>query len=212
MKRALAALALLTVLVPLYAARAQGTINFLNGSSTLVSYYPPPPSPPPPGAFYFALLTAPLGTTDPSLFTFSGNYATNLTTAGIIFGGNGRVVNGWVPGTSRSFRVAGWSADGGHDWNPVWLTGWPGSPPAYFGLSAIGQGFAGGVDPVTGGPIPALNIFGAAPSINTGFILGFPEPSATALCGVGMLSLLRWRKRNRPHKYCVRSSMKHGGV
>src|SRR6185369_3556722 len=76
--------------------------------------------------FYFALLTAPLGTTDSTAFTFAGIYATNsaATTGGRLQGGSnlGVGVAGWTPGTSRSFEVAGWSASMGPTWNPAWLT------------------------------------------------------------------------------------------
>lgn len=196
-----------------YFAAAQGTINFLNGTSTLISYQPdlttgsavvlPSGAP---HSFYFALMTAPLGTTDPSAFTFSGVYATNLTTAGIIFGGNGRSVNGWIPGTSRSFYVAGWSADQGAVLNMSWFAPGPiyglqGTPGGWFGRTLIGSGFAGGVDPVTGGPIPALNIFGASPSITSGMypLAMVPEPELGGFAALLLIALITRRQTLRKY-------------
>jgi hypothetical protein len=68
-------------------AFAQGTINFLNPAGPQVRYdannlgpgFPLSSYPilPPTATVYFALLTAPLGTTDPTAFTFAV-YGTNL--------------------------------------------------------------------------------------------------------------------------------------
>jgi Ig-like domain-containing protein len=168
-----------------FEARSQGLVNFLNTSATLISVLSPgstttiPPGVP--GTFYFGLLTAPAGATDRSLFTFSGLYATNLASAGRIFGGNHVPVPNWPPGTTRSYLVCGWSSDLGHEWNPLWLQGiFPGATgSSFFGMSVIAMGAAGGVDEY-GSPIPALNIFGAT-SISTGFVLGGwgPPPALT---------------------------------
>jgi len=108
------------------AASAQGLVNWdtagsafnsacwtTNGGTSVVCS--------PAGSFYFGLFIAPAGTTDPSLFSFSGCYETNLAN-GRISGGNGVSVPNWPAGTTRSFLVRGWSADLGHDWNPLCFT------------------------------------------------------------------------------------------
>src|SRR6476660_9821153 len=69
---------------------AQGLVKFKNSSTTLISannFVIPPAAGFP--DFYFALLTAPLGTTDYHAFTFAGVYATNTTatTGGRLQGG-----------------------------------------------------------------------------------------------------------------------------
>jgi hypothetical protein len=190
-------------------AFAQGTINFVNAAGPRVRYdlnnlgpgFPLtsyPILPPTAGTFYFALLTAPLGTTDPTAFNFAV-YGTNLAAAGVIRGASS--VNGWMPGTSRSFEVVGWDvATGGTTWNQSWFDASCPSCPYYLGVSAIGSGFAGGVDPVTGGPIPPLNIFGGngIPTTST-FVLYYPnpEPGTAALAALGAAVLLTFRRRAR---------------
>jgi hypothetical protein len=159
---------ILTVLVS--TAFAQGLVHFANTSTTLISIYPAPANPP---GFYFALLSAPLGTTDPTQFVFSGVYATNIAVAGRIQGGS-TCNSTWPPAMTRSFMVVGWSADAGYVWNQSWLT----SPPScgsYFGYSMIATGMAGGADPVTGLTFPALPLFSGT-TINTGWTLWAGDP------------------------------------
>lgn len=179
-------------------ASAQGLVKFSNGTTTLVSYPGPlfRTTDPGPG-FYYGLFTAPLGTTDPLAFTFAGIYATNTlaTTGGRFQGGpnTGVAVAGWAGGESRSFEVIGWSASLGSTWNNVWLVNPPTAP---FGISAIGQGMAGGTDSL-GNPLPALVLFGAAPAITSGFILGIPEPASTTFAALGLFLLLVRQARKR---------------
>jgi hypothetical protein len=180
---------------------AQGLVKFLNSSSTLISapvaggFSLGTIQPYSTAIYYFALLTAPIGTSDPSAFTFAGIYATNTatTTGGRIMGGtaNGVPVNGWAAGESRAFEVVGWSSDGGTVFNPGWLT-YSVNVPALFGRSGIGQGLAGGTDS-NGASIPPLALFGAAPSISSGFVLGVPEPTTCALAGFAGLCLMLLR-------------------
>jgi hypothetical protein len=143
-------------------AGGQGLVKFSNSAATLVSSLGTPISGPS-GSCYFALLTAPVGTTDPALFTFSGVYATNTSVAGRLQGGSnlGVAVPGWGAGTFRAFRVCGWPSSMGHDWNPAWASGGVSS-------SGIAAGRAGGTDPNTGESFPPLALFSSA-TINVGF-------------------------------------------
>ncbi len=140
----------------------QGLVKFLNASTTLVSSFGIPISGPA-GSFYFALLTAPLGTISPQSFTFSGIYATNTGVAGRLQGGagTGASVPGWEAGTSRSFLVCGWPSTLGPTWNPNWIWG------GQIGMSMIASGVAGGIDS-GGSPLPPLPLFSST-TISNGF-------------------------------------------
>jgi hypothetical protein len=181
--------------------RSQGLVNFFNIGSTLVSAGPSggPSVGPSPGAYYFALLTAPAGSSSPLQFTFTGLYATNISVAGRFFGGTGVAVPGWQPGTSRSFMVAGWSSNFGHDWNQDWLAGdFP--DQGVFGLSSVGTGIAGGATSV--GPIPPLNLFGGAVGIQVGWNLvpvgpPIPEPTTTTLGILGIIAFMFRREKGK---------------
>lgn len=178
-------------------APAQGLVNFNNNSTTLISVgWPSPTLPSIPETYYFGLLTAPVGTLDVNSFQFSGVYATNSNVAGRLFGGV-QAVPGWMAGTQRSFLVAGWSANFGHNYNPAWLSGYMGGPPWFpdaFGISSIGTGTAGGQG-AEGQVFPTLMIFGGAPSISAGFNMALiPEPS---VMGLGLLALLCTCARGR---------------
>jgi hypothetical protein len=66
----------------------------------------------------------------------------------------------------------------------------------YFGVSPIGQGFAGGTD-TNGASIPPLAIFGAAPSLSTGFyVTALPEHGTVSLVGLAAVSFW-FRNRQR---------------
>jgi len=163
-------------------AQAQGLVNFFNNATTLVSAGGATAAAP----LYFALYTAPLGTTSLDQFTFAGLYGTNQATAGRFSGGGGLVVNGWAPGTSRSFYVLGWSSEYGRDAAAALaiINANLGPVPGFGGRSVIGGGAAGGFDGV--GNLPALNIFGLA-TIGSGFNLAaipVPEPTSFALADV----------------------------
>jgi hypothetical protein len=145
-------------------AVGQGLVNFFNNPMTLISGANGAPSAPA-GSYYFALLTAPVGTTDPREFKFTGCYATNQTAAGRINGGWGVSVPEWPAGTAKAFLVCGWPASVGHDWNQNWLVG-PGG--AQLGVSMIASGIAGGFS--AGGMAPPLNLFGST-TINSGFMV-----------------------------------------
>jgi hypothetical protein len=180
------------------AAVAQGLVNFYNNPNTLVGPWPYEgvyAGLPLAGSFYFGLLTAPPGTSDPRLFSFSNVYGTNGNIAGRFTGGSGVEVPGWAPGTTRSFMVASWSKNLGHQWDPGWLSGNFASP-GLFGLSSIGTGMAGGFDGTSS--IFALSVFGGSSGIQTGFYLYpvglIPEPSIAALTFLGGAMLMFYRR------------------
>jgi hypothetical protein len=172
-------------------AYAQGLCNFFNNATTLVSTGGATATTP----LYFALYTAPLGTTALDAFTFSGLYGTNQATPGRFSGGGNAVIPGWAAGTSRSFFVLGWSAEYGRDAQTAFniLINNLGPVPGFAGVSSIGGGAAGGFDGTA--TIPNLNIFGLA-TIGSGFnlaVIPVPEPTSFALAGLGAAALLIFR-------------------
>lgn len=190
-------------------AFGQGLVKFANSATTLVSADGAVTAASATPTFYYALLSAPLGSTDYHTFVFAGVYATNTTatTGGRLQGGSLLGVttdNSWAPATSRAFYIAGWSADNGNVFNPQWITsgtvlpalgGFRGTPGGLFGLSAIGAGMAGGTDPVTQQTYPALALF-AGTTIASGFnMVSVPEPTTMALAGLGAAALVIFRRR-----------------
>jgi hypothetical protein len=186
-------------------AFAQGTVQFANGPTTLISYSPTgtaqtlPPSPV--GSYYYGLLISSVAT---GPFTFSGVLATN-TAAGSKLGPAIYTpsIPGWAAGTEMFFEVAGWSASLGVTFKSGWLVNNtpapPSSPvwgaPGFFGLSNIGSGTAGG------GLTPPLPVFGGTGV--SGFDLSpgalgppppFPEPSSLTLLGLGALLIFGRRR------------------
>ncbi len=113
------------------------------------------------GGFYYALLTAPAGTTNndltSGLWNFTGVYATNTSLPGRLNGGT-VAIPGWPAGTSNAFMIAGWSSNLGHDWATVYaeLSNYYVTQGS-FGLSAIGSGVAGY------SPGDAFPLFGSGP-------------------------------------------------
>jgi hypothetical protein len=174
MKRTAAAVFIALITLASACGFAQGFINFANNVQTLVSLDGPHAGPPRPFASYYGLFLGPAGTTDTALFTFSGIYGTNQSAEGRFTGGLGISVPGWAPGATRSFFIAGWTADLGHDWQPGWLNAnFKGN--GYFGLSAVGTGIAGGFDGTNS--IFAFNVFGGSAGLQQGFLLHKVQPS-----------------------------------
>jgi len=180
-------------------AFAQGWINFMNSPTTLFSVRNSNGAQVGiNGTYYFSILTAPVGTIDPSQFSFGGLYATNLPVAGRFSWGTFVSVPDWAVGSSKSFMIAGWSANLGFVWNPAWLAG-VFTQPGYFGLSAIATGEAGGIISTNLPPLPPLNPFGGGTGLQSGFALfpvDVPEPSTAAIVvlATGLTLSLRCRK------------------
>jgi hypothetical protein len=178
-------------------AFAQGWINFLNSPVTLFSVRNSNGTEIGlNGTYYFSLLTAPVGTSDPAQFVFNGVYATNQPVAGRFFGGSFLAVPNWGIGSSKSYLIAGWSASLGFTWNPAWLDG-VFSSSGYFGMSPIGTGVAGGIFDTNKPPIPPLNLFGGT-GIQAGFSLypvDVPEPPSAAIATLGAGLLFFWSRR-----------------
>jgi len=180
-------------------AFAQGLINFNNSPTTLLSANiggNVATLSGPSGTYLFGLLTSAAAT---GPFTFASVYGTNLVNAsgGRFTGGNGVAVNGWAPGVTMFYEIAGWASAGGNTtFNAAWVqaNGKPATSglPSLFGVSAIASGAAGG------GPnaLPPLPLFGGASGLTSGFTLvGVPEPTSMALAGLGAAALLIFRRR-----------------
>ena len=193
----LAAIACLCALTT--GAFAQGLVTFANQPTTLISSGSPGNTQAIPagaaGSYYFGLLTS-ASQTGP--FTFTGNYGTNLAVAGRLSGGpnTGVQVNGWAPGATMFFEVAGWSASLGQTFNNSWVNadGSVGTVTGtgFFGVSAIASGVAGG-GPNSLPPQPLFGSIGVS-GFNLGPV-GVPEPSSMALAGLGAAALLIFRRR-----------------
>jgi len=183
---------------------AQGTVNFANSASTLISAggVAAPLSGVVP--INYMLFLAPSTTvtttgqsallTDPIWQTPSGPGNVNsATTAGRM-----PTINGYVTGGTgvADFLVRGWSANAGATWAQA-LAFWNNGQPAadmWIGSSLIGNDIVLG-----GGATPATTLFGAGASSVGGFALTFvpaiPEPSSMVLAGLGAASLLLFRRR-----------------
>lgn len=184
---------------------AQGTLNFANTSSTLISANGSPMPVSGEQRFYFALFLAPGNTVDtpgltPALtdprFQVVEAYNTNHAV------GPGRlvrypnVVARYPAGSTVDFVVRGWSANAGTTW-PEALANWNnGSPlqPMFIGSSLVGNNFF-----LSGGTLPVSEVFGLNSDQVPGFNMTFiPEPSALALTVLGGTALwasTRHRKR-----------------
>jgi len=209
-------LLLCTLLLWPASGHPQGLVKFANSATTLFSL-DGLAAPPGAGPFYFALLSAPLGTTDPHQFTFAGVYATNTTatTGGRFQGGSlfGVQCNStWPAATSRSFYVFGWDAGwDGVTFDISWIStpgpldiahgGFWGPPSNRFGVSAIAAGMSGGTDPVTQQSLPALALFtGSTISQGIDIITWGPEPSSISLVllGGGVIFIRNQKHRRNP--------------
>lgn len=182
-------------------AFGQGTINFGNSSSTLVTLFNDwlgPVGPIPegiPGQFRFQLFIAPAGTLNSTQFVPTNVQGTNVSTAGRFTGGNGLVVSGAPAGGTGAILVRGWSSNLGTDYAEA-INNWNLGMLGYIGTSDIAPNFMWGGDPGTG-IHPTSFAFGGTSGIQTGFFLfGIPEPSALALSSLGLVLLAMLRRRN----------------
>jgi hypothetical protein len=176
-------------------AYSQGRVKFFNDRYTLIKYVPAGSSeavdlPATPGMFYFALFMAPVGTTDPSAFMFTGSHATNLAAADRISGGTVDVP-GVPAGTHLAMLVRGWSANAGTTWTAAQNFRADPKEDYWYGVSGIASTV------VTGGSVPAGTIFSTMiAGATVGFTLDYfpvPEPSAFALAGLAA-ALLMFRR------------------
>ena len=159
---------------------AQGTINWNNTSTTLISLNgsPMPARVSPATTYYYGLFVAPAGTPAPTSI-YDPNwqniiaYATNHTSiVGRILSGGTATVIGYAAGSNANYIVRGWRTFSGNyaDW-PTAISGW-GFDLAYFGQSTAGPATLGGLS--AGGTLyPTPPAFGTSPPRISGFNLNF---------------------------------------
>jgi len=167
--------------------------------------------------FYYALLYQSYNAGLTAMNPLDSNYAlglmaTNFTLAGSIRAagsGSGAAVTGWAAPTDgtyatsgrENFLLVGWSASLGTTWSAVssQLQSGNWSANGFFGVSALGNSYAGG------GPLSlgAVNIFGASGGGSNGGLTGgvtlyavpTPEPTTLALGALGSAAMLLIRRR-----------------
>lgn len=191
-------------------AFAQGRVNFVNSSSTLISAGGTPIPVSGTREFVFAIFFAPSTTvnttnqtalfTDPT-FQLAAGYNTNhssvpgrlATLINLVVG----PTSGFPGGSTVDFIVRGWSANLGYTWSEFlvnWNNGNPSGPPGqtWWGSSVIGNDIVLN----DGDATPTPNVFGLSPNQVVGFdMITVPEPSSFALAGLGAAAL--WFSRRR---------------
>jgi hypothetical protein len=202
MKKILIAIGLIAMVT---SSQAQGLVNFLNSSTTLITLTDARQANPNlgalpagvPGTFRFELFRAAAGTSTDVGFIATGLIATNITTAGRLIGGNGLAVPGTSLGGTAALLVRGWSANLGTTYAEA-LVNYNAGVGGFLGSSSIAANFLLGGDGGAGN-IPTSPVFGAsANQITSGFALNYspvPEPSSMVLAGLGAASLLLFRRR-----------------
>jgi len=169
-------------------------------------------------SFYYALLfqnyTGSLTTNNVGSsagWTF-GEYGTNVVTGGVKGPGGtaGAAIAGWAApagatydtGSRKYYVLVGWSANLGSTWSEIQAQLDSGTWVAngFFGVSALGNGYAGGgpnsliAPPIwgtginAGGLTSGFNLY----SVSTAPV---PEPGTLVLAGLGGLSLLAFRRK-----------------
>jgi hypothetical protein len=178
---------------------AQGTVNFANSASQLISAGGVAMGGSASNAFNFAVFLAPSSTaassgltaalTDPAFQSVAGVNA-NGPALGRLVTKSGLAVGG-APGDIVDYVVRGWSANGGATWAEA-LASYNNGVPMWMGSSTIGNDLVLG-----GGAIPATTLFGAGANQVTGFNMVeiIPEPTSMVLAGLGAASLLLFRRR-----------------
>lgn len=180
-------------------AHGQGLVNFVNSSTTLISYQAVWMNPPSgvlpggaPGSYFFALMTAPVGDVNVNHFQFAGVYATNTVAEGRISGGLDVPVIGWAAGQARNYLVVGWPSFLGSNFNTVFAGLTPSQYASY--CSPIAMGVAGGFDGV--GALPAWSLFGSSPALGGFAIQPIPEPGSALLVLFGAVLIRTVRRGN----------------
>jgi hypothetical protein len=186
------------------AGHAQGRVNFWNDGFTLIKYVPAGGSeavdlPPTPGLFYFALFSAPVGTTDPDspAFTYYGHIGTNRAFAGRFSGGTAVLP---IPGDLNrhlAMLVRSWSANAGTTWQEFQAFEANPTSDYWYGASGIASDVVLGI-----GAQPDGVIFSDRhPGATLGFTLypvTIPEPFPFELAGIAVgLWVFCWHRRGR---------------
>ena len=196
MKRILLILGLLALPAAVF---AQGTVQFLNTSTTQMRTNTAQDGvsgiggvTQGAGQYTVGLYVAPSGTSDPNAFTLNGPTTLSQTALGNgRFNGGSSFVISNNTGQTIAFQVRAWSTFAGATYEEAKLSLNPGT---YLGVSGIGS-----VTPATGVGQPVPSLFGTSPgALNSGFTLipNVPEPSSIALglLGLGAIALFRRRK------------------
>src|ERR1039458_9137201 len=193
-----------------FAAFAQGTVFFSNNAFQKICFGCPclPPStwtvvPATANLINFGLFYG-TGATQPANLTFLGSVSgvNSATTAGLIVSPSGNSITalgipGTLPGeTDVWIQIAGWSASFGTDWAAAQAAAMT-TYGDYFGQTTIINvaPTAGGLGPSTGpGAIIWQTAAGTDPNKFTGIgpllLITSPEPSTTALFGLGVAAVL----------------------
>jgi hypothetical protein len=195
-----------------FPAFAQGTVFFSNNAFEKISSYAYGADlwtvvPATPGLLNFGLFYG-TGTTQPAKLTFLGSVlgVNSATTPGLIVNTSGNSITSLgIPGTHPGetdvwIQIAGWSASFGTDWAAARVAATM-TYGDYFGTSTIINVApnAGGLGPSIGpGAIIWQTASGTDPTkIAGGFVVltAIPEPSTTALFGLGVAAVLIVRRR-----------------
>jgi hypothetical protein len=212
MKKSFVTLLLLGSAIPAF---PQGTVYFSNGalekiSSHTHSYQGPWVTvPATPGLLNFGLFYG-TGATQPANLTFLGSISgvNSTTTWGLIVNTSGNLITSLaIPGTYPGetdvwVQIAGWSASFGTDWAAAQAAAMT-TFGDYYGQTTIFNvaPTAGGLGPPTGpGAIIWQTATGTDPTkIAGGFVVftSIPEPSTTALFGLGVAEVLLIFRRQK---------------
>lgn len=186
---------------------AQGTFNWGNASTTLVSAGGVATPVASTSQFNFAVFFAPsttsgnLGTSLPlgsPIFSIVGGTNVNTTAAGRVVSrvSVAESTGTLAPGSTVDFIIRGWNASAASTYGEA-LAKWNNGNPTgdiYFGQSLVGNDFVLG-----GGAIGVQGVVGLGASQVGGFNMAFfpvvPEPSSMVLAGLGAASLLMFRRK-----------------
>lgn len=190
--------------------QAEGTVNFVNSSATMITVAGTNMPVRADQEFLFAVFLAPATTVNASGFSanaFDVNFQlpAGYTTNSSLVAGRfvSRIsldvgsIAGYNAGDNVDFVVRGWSSNLGYTWSDALSHIQSQSVavndglPAWYGSSLVGNDLLLG-----GGVIPVPALFGVASYSVPGFNLSLvPEPSVPLLAGLGMLALLSRRRQ-----------------